>query len=124
VAGNLPKPDLILLDVMMPDMDGFEVLAQLHNNPATRDIPVIFLTALANTCDEEHGLKLGAADYTHPGNRQPYFAHARLCAATGHGIKLMQHPRFSAFLSDSYLDTRLNNHGRKTHTVCRNGKQS
>ena len=53
VAGNLPKPDLILLDVMMPDMDGFEVLAQLHNNPATRDIPVIFLTALANTCDEE-----------------------------------------------------------------------
>lgn len=63
VAGNLPKPDLILLDVMMPDMDGFEVLAQLHNNPATRDIPVIFLTALANTCDEERGLKLGAADY-------------------------------------------------------------
>ncbi len=63
VANGRPKPDLILLDVMMPGMDGYTVLARLRENPDTRDIPVIFLTALADSGDEEHGLKLGAADY-------------------------------------------------------------
>jgi cyclic di-GMP phosphodiesterase len=46
VAGTEPRPDLILLDVMMPDMDGHAVLAQLLEDPLTRDIPVIFITAL------------------------------------------------------------------------------
>ena len=63
VANSQPRPDLILLDVMMPVMDGYAVLARLRENPATRDIPVIFLTALAESGDEERGLKLGAADY-------------------------------------------------------------
>jgi len=63
VAGNQPKPDLILLDVMMPDMDGYEVLARLRDNPSTVDIPVVFLTAMAEAGDEERGLQLGAADY-------------------------------------------------------------
>ncbi|QSA96650.1 two-component system response regulator [Methylococcus sp. EFPC2] len=63
VARSQPKPDLILLDVMMPDMDGYSVLFRLRENPATRDIPVIFLTALADTEDEERGLEIGAADY-------------------------------------------------------------
>ncbi len=63
VAGGQPKPDLILLDVMMPGMDGYTVLAKLQADPATRDIPVVFLTALAAATDEEHGLQLGAADY-------------------------------------------------------------
>lgn len=63
VANSLPKPDLILLDVMMPGMDGYTVLARLRDNPATQDIPVVFLTALAAAGDEEHGLQLGAADY-------------------------------------------------------------
>lgn len=58
-----PTPDLILLDVMMPGMDGYAVLARLRANNATRDIPVVFLTALAGTEDEERGLQLGAADY-------------------------------------------------------------
>ncbi len=62
-AESLPKPDLILLDVMMPGMDGYEVLERLRRNPATADIPVIFLTALSEARDEEHGLELGAADY-------------------------------------------------------------
>ena len=57
------KPDLILLDVMMPGMDGYTVLTRLRDNPLTRSIPVIFLTALADADDEEHGLQLGAADY-------------------------------------------------------------
>ena len=63
VASSLPKPDLILLDVMMPGMDGYTVLARLRDNPATGDIPVVFLTALAGAGDEERGLQLGAADY-------------------------------------------------------------
>ena len=61
-AGEL-RPDLILLDVMMPGMDGYQVLARLRQNPATRDIQVIFLTAMAAAEDEERGLELGAADY-------------------------------------------------------------
>ena len=62
-ACKLPKPDLILLDVMMPVMDGYEVLSQLRENSATHDIPVIFLTALTTPTNEEYGLQLGAADY-------------------------------------------------------------
>ena len=62
-AAQTPQPALILLDVMMPEMDGYEVLTQLRNDPATRDIPVIFLTALDNARDEERGFQHGAADY-------------------------------------------------------------
>ena len=63
IANSLPKPDLILLDVMMPGMDGYEVLAQLRSTSGTSDIPVVFLTALADAGDEERGLLHGAADY-------------------------------------------------------------
>ncbi|MDR2188837.1 MAG: two-component system response regulator [Azonexus sp.] len=63
IANSQPRPDLILLDVMMPEMDGFAVLEKLHNEAATRDIPVIFVTAMDDTQDEEHGLTCGAVDY-------------------------------------------------------------
>ncbi|MEO5340243.1 MAG: SpoIIE family protein phosphatase [Magnetococcus sp. MYC-9] len=56
-------PDLILLDVMMPDMDGYEVCRQLQADKATRGIPIIFVTALSNSEDETRGLELGAVDY-------------------------------------------------------------
>lgn len=62
-ASQEPCPDLVLLDVMMPGMHGYEVLSRLRDNPATADIPVIFLTALSDDSDEERGLKLGASDY-------------------------------------------------------------
>lgn len=62
-ASATPRPDLILLDVMMPEMDGYQVLACLRADPATRGIPVIFLTALGDADAEEKGLLLGAADY-------------------------------------------------------------
>jgi putative two-component system response regulator len=62
-AAQRPYPALILLDVMMPDMDGYQVLQQLRQNDITRDIPIIFLTALSEPTDETRGLELGAADY-------------------------------------------------------------
>jgi putative two-component system response regulator len=62
-ATQSPLPDLILLDVMMPRMDGFEVLARLRAAPATRHLPVVLVTALADPESEERGLGLGAADY-------------------------------------------------------------
>lgn len=63
IASGKTKPDLILLDVMMPGMDGYEVLKQLRTNPDTHRIPVVLLTALADPQSEEQGLSLGAADY-------------------------------------------------------------
>ncbi len=56
-------PDLILLDIMMPDLDGYEVCRRLKADPQTEDIPVIFLTAKTETEDEQLGFALGAADY-------------------------------------------------------------
>ncbi|MCL1823983.1 MAG: diguanylate cyclase [Oscillospiraceae bacterium] len=64
-------PDLILLDIIMPDMNGFEVLVQLKNDELTEHIPVIFITGLSNAEDEKRGLVLGAADYiTKPFNNE------------------------------------------------------
>jgi PAS domain S-box-containing protein len=56
-------PDLILLDILMPEMDGFETCRRLKTNPATQDIPVIFMTALTDKVDKVKGLNLGAVDY-------------------------------------------------------------
>ena len=62
-AANTPRPDLILLDVMMPEMDGYQVIKHLKTDEQTRDIPVIFITAMTASADEEFGLELGAVDY-------------------------------------------------------------
>ncbi|CAB1076946.1 chemotaxis protein [Alkalispirochaeta odontotermitis] len=62
IAGKA-LPDLILLDIMMPDIDGYEVCRRLKTDPATADIPVIFLSALGETEDKVKGLQLGAVDY-------------------------------------------------------------
>ncbi len=63
IAGSEDKPDLILLDVMMPGLSGFDVCRQLKAQPHTRDIPVIFLTTQGAIEDELRGLELGAVDY-------------------------------------------------------------
>lgn len=63
LANRVPGPDLVLLDIKMPGMDGYEVLRRLKTDTATADIPVIFVTALSESADEATGLKLGAADY-------------------------------------------------------------
>jgi putative two-component system response regulator len=62
-AASQPRPDLILLDVIMPDLDGYAVIARLQADPRTSDIPVIFVTALEKADQEERGLALGAVDY-------------------------------------------------------------
>jgi phosphoserine phosphatase RsbU/P len=65
LANQAPAPDLILLDVMMPDMDGYEVCSRLKLADHTRDIPVIFLTGRTETDDETKGFEVGAVDYIH-----------------------------------------------------------
>lgn len=65
IASGPERPDLILLDVMMPGMDGYEVCRRLKADPATAGIPVIFLTAKTDSGDEELGFKVGAVDYIH-----------------------------------------------------------
>ncbi|WP_374246868.1 HD domain-containing phosphohydrolase [Zoogloea sp.] len=63
LAGSKPVPDLILLDVSMPDMDGYEVCSRLMNDPLTANIPVIFLTVRNEEMDEQFGFDAGAVDY-------------------------------------------------------------
>ncbi len=63
MAGSHNPPDLILLDIMMPGMDGYEVLGRLKADPRTREIPVIVVTALGKPGDETKGIELGAMDY-------------------------------------------------------------
>jgi len=63
IAMSHPPPDLILLDIMMPGMDGYEVCQQLKSSPKSRDIRVIFLTAKTDVENESKGFKLGAVDY-------------------------------------------------------------
>jgi len=63
IAQSASPPDLVLLDIMMPEMDGYEVCRQLKTNPLTKNIPVIFLTAKSEIEDETKGFALGAIDY-------------------------------------------------------------
>ena len=74
------KPDLILLDVMMSGMDGYEVCRRLRANLSTRDIPVIFLTSKTDVEDEQKGFELGAVDYVH----KPFSAPIVLARVTTH----------------------------------------
>lgn len=60
---KLHLPCIIILDILMPDMDGYEVITELKATAETKDIPVIFVTGLSNVGNEEKGLALGAADY-------------------------------------------------------------
>ncbi len=71
LARGTPRPDLVLLDIMMPDMDGYEVLARLRKDPLSRDIPVVFVTAMTEEEDESQGLGLGAIDYLTKPLRMP-----------------------------------------------------
>ena len=85
IAAATP-PDLILLDVMMPGMDGYEVCRRLKEDAACRDIPILFLTARTHVEDEALGLNLGAADYIHKPISPPI-----LLARVRHHLKIKQY---------------------------------
>jgi cyclic di-GMP phosphodiesterase len=83
------KPNLILLDIMMPDIDGFSVCKKLQANVSTSDIPIIFITGLDDQINEAQGLKFGAVDYIYkPIN--PEIVHARVRVH----LELQQHREF------------------------------
>ncbi|MBD2212531.1 response regulator [Nostoc linckia FACHB-104] len=72
-------PDLILLDIMMPEMDGFETCNHLKANPVTKDIPVIFMTAFSDTANKVKGFEVGAVDYiTKPFQQQEVLSRVKL----------------------------------------------
>ena len=84
-----PRPDLILLDVLMPEMDGFDVCRRMKADDRTADIPIIFLTAMDDQINEEEGLKAGAVDYiTKP------FSPAIVKARIRIHLELRQHREF------------------------------
>lgn len=62
-AAEISPPDLILLDIMMPDLNGYEVCKQLKSNPKTKDIPVIFISAVNEAVDKVKAFAIGGADY-------------------------------------------------------------
>jgi putative two-component system response regulator len=71
LARGPTPPDLVLLDVVMPGLDGYEVLLRLQADPVTRELPVLFVSGLDTTADEERGLALGAVDYLAKPYRAP-----------------------------------------------------
>ncbi len=84
-------PDLILLDIDMPDMDGYETIKRLHQNPDAVDIPIIFLTGLTQAEAELRGLKAGAADYiTKPFDREVLLARLEMHLKNGEQRKRMR----------------------------------
>src|SRR5215472_14234499 len=87
-------PDVILLDVMMPRMDGFEVCRRLKANPRTADVPVVMVTALSDVADRLRGLEVGADDFlTKPVNDIALFARVRSLVRLK---RMMEEQRFAA----------------------------
>jgi sigma-B regulation protein RsbU (phosphoserine phosphatase) len=79
IAASEDQPDLVLLDIMMPEMDGYEVCRRLKADPQTQDVPVIFVTAMSEVDDETKGFSLGAVDYITKPFRPP-IVQARVAA--------------------------------------------
>jgi adenylate cyclase len=91
IAQSDPAPALILLDVMMPEMDGYQVCIQLQADERTRRIPVIFVTAKSEVEDEAHGFGLGAVDYiTKPVNPAIVLARVRTHLALKHSLRKLE----------------------------------
>ena len=111
IAASESPPDLILLDIMMPDLSGYAVCEQLKASPSTRHIPVIFLTAMTSTEDERKGLELGAVDFiTKPVN--PPIVLARVATQ-------LQLKAAADFLRDqnTYLESEVQRRGRELAAI-------
>ena len=98
-AAAEPQPDIILLDVWMPDMDGFQVCARLKANELTSQIPVIFVTMIADHINEERGFKVGAVDYIY----KPIKAKVIQSRVKIH-VRLKQHREFLERLIEQRTD--------------------
>ncbi len=99
MAAAQPKPDIILLDVLLPDMDGFMVCARLKANSVTATVPVIFVTMFDDQANEERGFRVGAADYvTKP--IKPTTVRSRLRLH----LRLAEHREFLQRLVDERID--------------------
>jgi PAS domain S-box-containing protein len=114
VQGDDP-PDLVLLDIMMPDLSGYEVCKILKAAPATRDIPIIFVTSKSDTDDEEMGLELGAADFiAKPINaaivRARVATQLKIRASVAQLKEKTEALALSNFLSDQALDLSRSGH--------------
>ncbi len=93
------QPNLVLLDVMMPEMDGFEACQCIKNNPATQSIPVIFVTAMSDVDDESHGFDMGAVDYiTKPVSAPIVLSRVRTHLSLVHVNELQKSQRAAVFM--------------------------
>ena len=105
------KPDIILLDVMMPGIDGYETCRRLKNNQETCDIPVIFMTALTDTADKLKGFKIGAVDYiTKPVQQEEVLARVTTHLTLSRLQKTLEKQRFELQQQNNELEA-------FTHTV-------
>jgi diguanylate cyclase (GGDEF)-like protein len=94
------KPDLILLDVDMPEMNGYEVCKSLKANPDLFNIPVVFLTSLSTTQEKVHGLEMGAVDYiTKPFSPSELLARVRATLRTSRAIRMLEEHALIDFLT-------------------------
>jgi diguanylate cyclase (GGDEF)-like protein len=94
------NPDLILLDVDMPEMNGYETCKRLKSNPNLFNIPVVFLTSLSTTEEKVHGLELGAVDYiTKPFSPSELLARVRATLRTSRAIKMLEEHALVDFLT-------------------------
>jgi diguanylate cyclase (GGDEF)-like protein len=94
------RPDLILLDVQMPDIDGYETCRRLKADPKLFNMPVVFLTSLSTTEEKVHGLDLGAVDYiTKPFSPPELLARVRASLRTSHAIKMLEEHAMIDFLT-------------------------
>jgi two-component system, cell cycle response regulator len=106
------KPDLVLLDIDLPDLDGFEVCRQLKEHPDTKDIPIIFLTGTTSTESKVRGLDLGAVDYvTKPFDQVELRARVRAALRTKRLQDLLEHQSFldglTGLWNRAYLEQRV-----------------
>jgi adenylate cyclase len=124
MAASGTPPDLILLDIMMPGMDGYEVMRRLRTDPATAGIPVIFLTALTSIEEEQFGLDLGAVDYITKPISPPVVlarvhthlersANARRLQALSEKLGRYLAPQVYRSLFDGSRDAQIHTHRRK-----------
>ncbi|MGR8929607.1 MAG: HD domain-containing phosphohydrolase [Gammaproteobacteria bacterium] len=111
IATGPNPPDLILLDVMMPKLDGYSVLKMLRGKPEACTIPVIFVTSLDTCEDEEHGLMLGAVDYIAKPYRPPIIlARVRTHLELKHARDLLAH-------QNAYLEAEVASRTRDIHLI-------